>query len=434
MPASDQPTNVSLPYGENRVTLSLPCPVELLVPQYDSPPASENELVLRALEEPLGTPPLEELARGRHSAVILIACRTRRTGSQVYVPLIVEKLLRAGIALSNITVVTATGTHDNFRPEDAELLLGSSLAGHVRFEGHDCHSPEKLRHVGTTSRGTDVLLSTRYLDADLKIATGRVTCHYFAGFSGGRKAILPGVSALKTTRHNHSFAVLRDGDIRVNPATRNGLLRGNPIHEDMLEAASFAPPDFTINTVLDTRHRIVAAFGGEMVQAHEAAVEIVRKHDFLAVQEPYDWLIVSSGGAPYDVNGIQAIKAPINTYQAVRPGGCLLLFSECPEGIMEWLLQATELNDPLELRQRIRDRRLILGHNALWIEEIRQRCHVIMMTRLPEEAVRRLGFHYVRSPQEAVELAHKLSPAPHRIGVVPFGTTTVTTISPAPCA
>lgn len=417
--------SVRLPYGHGFLDAELPLPAEVLCPQYVPSKNTEKEIIETALDVPLGSPPLEEVARGRKSAVILIACRTRRTGSPVYVPAIVERLLRAGIPREEITVVTATGSHDNFRSQDAELLLGPELAKWIRFEGHDCHSPDKLRYVGTTSRGTEVRLSARYLEADLKIATGRVTCHYFAGFSGGRKAILPGVSALTTIRQNHSFAVLREGEIRVNPMTANGVLAGNPIHEDMVEAASFAPPDFTLNTVLNAEHKIVAAFGGDMVAAHEHAAELVRQSDFIEVSEPYDWLLVSSGGAPYDANGIQAIKAPINNYKAVREGGVFILAAECPEGIAEWLLQATELNDPADLRARIRDGRLILGHNALWIEEIRRRSTVIMVTSLPPQTVARLGFEYAPSLAAAVKRALELTGRPKRVGVIRFGTTTV---------
>ncbi len=424
-------TKVRLPYGKGYMETQIPADVEELRSNYPVPSLDEYALVAAALDEPLGTPPLEELARGKRSAVILIACRTRRTGSHIYVPLIVERLLRAGMPREGITVITATGSHDNFRPQDAELLLGPELAPWIRFEGHDCHSPEKLRYVGTTSRGTEVRLSQRYLDADLKIATGRVTCHYFAGFSGGRKAILPGVSALSTIRQNHSFAVLRDGEIQVNPTTANGILEGNPIHEDMLEAASFAPPDFTLNTVLNANHQIVAAFGGEMRQAHEQAADLVRRHDFLKIDAPYDWLIVSSGGAPYDVNGIQAIKAPINLYKAVRPGGALVLLAECPEGIPEWLLQATELNDPGELRQRIRDGRLILGHNALWLEEIRNHCHVVMVSAMPESTVLRLGFQYAPTLSAAIGKVYGLTISPERIGVTYSGTVTCVATSSA---
>lgn len=417
--------SVRLPYGHGFLEAELPVSADVLRPQYETTKDTEKGIVETALDIPLSSPPLEEIARGRKSAVILIACRTRRTGSPVYVPAIVERLLRAGIPREEITVVTATGSHDNFRPQDAELLLGPELAKWIRLEGHDCHSPDKLRYVGTTSRGTEVRLSARYLEADLKIATGRVTCHYFAGFSGGRKAVLPGVSALTTIRQNHSFAVLRDGEIRVNPMTANGVLAGNPIHEDMVEAASLAPPDFTLNTVLNADHQIVAAFGGDMVAAHERAAELVRQSDFIEVREPYDWLIVSSGGAPYDVNGIQAIKAPINNYKAVREGGVFILLAECPEGIAEWLLQATELHDPAELRQRIRDGRLILGHNALWLEEIRQRSTVIMVTSLSPQTVARLGFEYAPSLAAAVIRARELTGTPHRIGLVPLGTITV---------
>ena len=419
-------TRVEVPYGTGTLDCELPVAPHKLMPHYAEPHCSELELVARALDTPLGKPPLAELGRGKKRAVILIACRTRRTGSHIYVPLIVERLVKAGIPYEEITVITATGTHDNFRPQDAELLLGKELAGRVRFVGHDCDSPEKLEYVGTTSRGTEVFLNRTYLEADLRIVTGRVTCHYFAGFSGGRKGILPGVSARKTIRYNHSFAVIRNKDeVELNPHTVNGLLDGNPIHEDMLEAAKFAMPDFCLNTVLDPAHRIVAAFGGDMLEAHRAAVEIVREKDFISVDEPFDWLIVSSGGAPYDVNGIQAIKAPINTFAGVRKGGALILTAECPEGFPEWLLESTEIKSPEKLRAKIAAGQVVNGHNALWLEKTRSHAAVILVSALKADTIERLGFYPAKTLREAIRIAKDLTSAPQRIGIVLFGTTTV---------
>jgi lactate racemase len=397
--------------------------VELL-PNSVSPPAPEADLVRHALENPVGARPLADLARGRDSAIILISCRTRRTGSPVFVPEMVATLNAAGIPDGRITVYTATGTHDNFRPEDAELLLGSDIARRVKVMGHDCHTPEKLVEVGITSRGTRVRLNRTYLDADLKIAAGRVTYHYFAGFSAGRKSILPGVSAFDTIVQNHSMALIREGDVRPNPHTRNGNLATNPIHLDMVEAARMAPPDFTFVTACNTKNQITHAFGGDVEQAHMAGVDAIREVDSPVVDRPADLLLMSCGGAPNDCNGVQMIKAVLNNWKVVRRGGVIILAAECPEGTARWLIDACSIADLDELKRQAAERRIRHAHNPFWIREAREHASVILVTKLPDADMAALGFGRAPDLESALKMAEDLSGKPRLTYVVPYGNTT----------
>lgn len=413
-------------YGSRWLDVGVPGQLIELVPSHARPARSEEEIVRAALERPVAGPALAECARGRRSAIILIACRTRRTGSQVFVPEIVRVLNEAGLPDDAITVYTATGTHDNFRPQDAELLAGADCARRLRFMGHDCRTPETLVEVGTTSRGNRVRVSRAYLDADLKIATGRVTYHYFAGFSAGRKAVLPGVCAQDTILFNHAFAVERTGGtVRLNPEARNGNLATNPVHLDMLDAARMAPPDFTLSTVLDTDDRLVGAFGGDMEAAHAAGVAVVRAADRVRIDAPCDWMVVSCGGAHCDGSAIQAIKALLNSYRAVRRGGAIIFVAECPEGAAGWLTEACSLRGPGELEGRILEGRVRQAHNPLWIRDAREHAHVIMVTSLPQADVEAFGFHRAASLEEAAELATRLAGTPRTTAVVPYGNITV---------
>ncbi|MGH0032081.1 MAG: nickel-dependent lactate racemase [Myxococcota bacterium] len=412
-----------LTYGSERVACRPPGRVTTLLPLQGPPSRPEADIVRDALEHPDGTPPLRELAKGRRTAIVLIACRTRRTGSAVFLPEILRELNAAGLRDEDVLVYTATGTHDNYREQDAPLLAGEDCARRLRFAGHDCRND--LVEVGTTSRGNRVRLSRAYLEADLKIATGRVTYHYFAGFTGGRKAILPGVAAFETIATNHRQASLVEGGVRLNPATRNGRLADNPIHLDMLEAARLAPPDFTLNTVLDTENRILHAFGGDMERSHERATAIVGPGDSPVLPAPVDWLLLSCGGAHLDVNAVQSIKAVLNSYQAVRPGGAIILSAECAEGIAPWLREVCSVKDPAELDRRIAAGELRHPHNALWIRQVRERAHVVMVTKLSEDEVTDLGFHKAGSLEHAMALARELSGPPETSAVVPFGNTTV---------
>jgi nickel-dependent lactate racemase len=384
------------------------------------------DLANDAVERPLDSAPLEALARGRRRAIILIACRTRRTGSHILLPRIVKALNAAGLGDDQILVYAATGTHDNWRAEDAPLLAGADCAARLRFQGHDCRT--NLAVVGTTSRGNRVALSRAYLDADLKIATGRVTYHYFAGFTGGRKAVLPGVSGFDTIAFNHRMATAPDPALHVNPAARNGVLDGNPIHEDMLEAASMAPPDFTLCTVLDSSSRMVHAFGGDMRAAHAAAVKVVRRGDAPSVQRAADWMLLSCGGAHADVNAVQALKAVVNNHRAVRRGGAIIFAAECAEGMAPWLRELGNVRDPEELDRRFRQGELRHPHNALYLGEATSRAHIIMVTSLPEADVKRLGFRRADTLSAACNLATTLSGPPKTTFVVPYGNTTVVNV------
>lgn len=427
------PTPIRVPYGETHLEGSVPAEVQVLMPGSEAPRRPPRELVAEALDAPTGTPPLEELARGRRSAVILISCRTRRTGSPIFVEEIVRRLNAAGIPDQGITVITATGTHDNFRAQDAPLLVGEEIARRLRLQGHDCRTPGKLRLVGETSRGTRVELSTAYLEADLRIACGRVTFHYFAGFTGGRKAILPGVSSFDSTEHNHAMAVLRDGEISLHPDTRNGILDTNPIHLDMLEAARMCPPELTLSTVLNTEKEITHVFAGELEGPHLAAVEMVRRLDAPVVTREADLAVISSGGAPSDVNTIQCLKALFNNAHVVRRGGAVILCAQGAEGSPEWLLKATEIPALDRLRDWIGSGKLRKGHNALWNHRIRERSHVIFVTDLPDRDVERLGHRKARTLREALDLARAVSGRPRLTYVIPYGNVTVVNGGREPC-
>jgi nickel-dependent lactate racemase len=410
-------------YDADTLELWPPGDAQLLLPGIRPAAEPEASVVRRALDRPLATAPLVELARGRRSAIVLVACRTRRTGSAVFLPEIADALNAAGIPDESILVCSATGTHANWRDGDAELLAGPDCARRLRFAGHDCE--RDLADVGTTARGTRVRLARRYLDAELKIATGRVAYHYFAGFSGGRKAVLPGVAGFESILANHGLAVLKEGGVRLHPEARNGSLAANPVHLDMLEAAAFAPPDFTLSTALDAGDRIAAAFGGELEASHAAAVERVREADAPRVAAAADWLFVSPGRPHAQGNALQALKALVNNFRAVRPGGAIVFAAACAEGIPEWLRLGASVRDDGELEQAILAGKLRQPHNALWLREVRRHAHVIMLTRLAEGVVKDLGFEKADDLEGALRLAERRA-GPARLSyVVPFGNTTV---------
>ncbi|MFN0151729.1 MAG: nickel-dependent lactate racemase [bacterium] len=400
---------MKIPYGNGALEAPEIAGLRVLLPNAAPPARAEIETLRAALEAPIDRPPLRELARGRGDAVILISCRTRRTGSALFIPLILDALNEGGIADGRILVLAATGTHDNWRDADRPLLLGAA-ADRVRVVGHDAHTADGLADIGTTSFGNRVRLNRRYLDAGLKIATGRVTHHYFAGFTAGPKAVLPGVAAFDTIVTNHRRTLIVDGDtVRLHPHTNNGCLDKNPVHLEMIEAARMAPPDFSLLTVLNTQNEVTAAFGGETLAAHARAVAMVREADAPRLDAPADIVLLSSGGAPLDVNFVQAMKALMNCEAAVRPGGAIVLAAECAEGAAPWLMEGVAMRDPAEFARRAASGEMRHAHNAIRLDALRRRAHVVMVTQLAPAIVDTLGFHRAGTIGEALALARRLA-------------------------
>jgi nickel-dependent lactate racemase len=425
---------VRLPFGTTSLEIP-PIPgLRVLLPNTRAPERPQREILSDAIASPLGAPPLREIARGRRDAVILISCRTRRTGSHLYVPLLLDALNAGGIPDERILVLAATGTHANWRDDDAPLLLGDA-AGRVRVMSHDAQDARGLAEVGVSSFGNRILLNRRYLDADLKIATGRVTYHYFAGFTAGPKAILPGVAGYDTIVANHRRILERDGDdVRIHAETRNGNLETNPVHREMCEAARMAPPDFSMLTVLNAANEMTAAFGGETFAAHARAVDAVRDADAPWVDAPADLALVSCGGAPLDVNFVQSLKALANCEAAVRPGGAIVLAAECPDGARAALLEATAIADDREFARRVAAATAHQLHNAPWIRRISRRAHVIMISHLSPAAVDALGFHRAETIGDALALAQRLAGTTDDAIAVPHGNITYVRVRRMPAS
>ncbi len=412
-----------LPYATQRVHIDLPSGwrlqrLEPRVPERCSP---AGEVLDAALAAPIGTPPLRELTRGRRSAAILIPGKARRVGTQEYVPRLLEELNQGGIADEAIEIFLADGTHEQHLERDIADLLGDDVIRRVRCVGHACDDSDSLVRVGTTSAGTPVLLNRRVCAADLKIVTGRIVPHYFAGFTGGRKTLIPGVAGFQTIVANHRLTL--DGTRGIHPAARAGNLDGNPVHADMLEAARMAPPDFCLNTLLDAEHHIMAAVAGDFEAAHAAGVRLAHTLLNVTVEAPVDAAIVSAGGLPYDCNFMQALKAPFNTQSIVRRGGALLWLAECRGGMQPQFLEWASIASDEELRRAVSAHYALTGHNSIMLRDLIRRFDVALYSALPSAAVQRLGLHPVASIAAGVQWLAQRCGAATTCAIVPHAST-----------
>lgn len=375
--------HIQLPYG--RGTLELDLDADVLDSECRDVVTSEKldqlEILRAALRLPLGTPRLHELVsrKASPSIVIVVDDHTRAAPSELMLTALYEEL--GADARDCITVLVACGTHQS--PSDADLrrILGSYY-GSVPVTIHDCDAPD-LTVVGTTSRGTPVMLNPVYMNADIKILTGDVTLHYYAGFGGGRKSILPGIAARDTIEANHALL--------VHEQARTANLAGNPVHLDMLEAAHFAPPDFILNAVCSSPERIEQAYAGSMDLAFQKGVTSARTLFCRTSDTLYDLLIVSAGGSPKDRNLYQAAKAIEYCYRAVVPRGTLLLVAECPEGVGDQLFAEWMDRYPTyaATEEAILTHFVLGGHKAFYIRKVMEMIDLAVVSELDMELLAR---------------------------------------------
>jgi nickel-dependent lactate racemase len=246
---------------------------------------------------------------------------------------------------------------------DVAALLGEDLVTRIRCLGHDCRKEEEVVELGTTRFGTPVLINRQVLDSEVKVLTGRIVPHYFAGFSGGRKALIPGVAGFRTILANHRLTL--DRQRGIHPAVGPCSLANNPVHLDMLEGARMAKPDFCLNTLLSSDHQMIGAVAGDFEIAHEEGCRLAAQWLRLTLAEPVDVLVTSAGGLPYDCNFMQALKTVFNVQDIVRPGGAILWVAECPQGINPGFLGWAALPSDTELEEAVRAKYSLTGHNSI---------------------------------------------------------------------
>ncbi len=414
--------DIELPYGERKLKVSVPERnlAGVILPTDISPEEGAREAIVSALERPMGSRPLKEIAKGRKDAVIVVDDNTRPCPTWEMMPPVLEVLNKAGIPDGKITVIFATGTHRTVRDDEAQRLLGKDIASRVRYISNDPHGDD-FTYVGTTSRGTDIEVKNAYLEADLKILLGDVEIHYFAGYGGGRKSILPGICSYKTIQENY---IANFFDHTAAP----GILDGNPMYENMTEAARLAPPDFTLNVVQNSRHEIVGAFAGDFDMVLRKGAELIDRMYKVSVKEKADIVIAAADGNPHDINMYQAYKAIHLSLPVVKDGGRIILVAACPDGMgskayEEWL---REYDTPEEVEAALRKEFIPGGHKVYFQYNAIKRAKISMVTEMNKETVEGLlRFKYEESVQGALEKAIEEYGENSRVLVIPRGTTTL---------
>lgn len=392
--------------------------LSVLRPRTGAPGATPAELIERALDHCADA--LSRFQPGEQ-VVIVTSDVTRPTGSDVYLPLLVSRLNAAGIRDRDIEIVIALGIHRKQTEAEHRKILGE-LYGRIKVTDHDCDDPGALVYLGDTARGIPVELNRRVAEAKRLILTGAVTFHYFAGFGGGRKSILPGVSSRKSCMASH-FALLNEGEgSGRHPKAGTGNLEGNPVHEAMLEACAMRPPDFILNTVLTADKRILAAFAGDWRSAHLEGCRFLADAFSYPISRQADLVVVSCGGFPKDINLIQAHKSMEYASRALKHGGVMILLAECRDGYGN----ATFFNwfrypGCGELESALRKRYEINGQTAWSVKEKAERFRIVLVSQLAPEEVATMGMIPAQTLQQALDLALPMLPADFSAYLIPEG-------------
>ena len=410
--------DLELGYGKECQLVSIPDSnlMDVLVPneiplEQDGPTA-----VRRALAAPIGTPRLREIVHPGEKIVLITSDITRPVPSRVIVPEILDELYAAGIPREDITLVFGLGSHRPHTAAEQEALAGSRVFQEIRCVDSN---PDDCIHLGFTRRGTPVDITRVVAEADRRICIGNVEFHWFAGYSGGAKAIMPGVSTRAAIEKNHRH--MADVHARVTQ------LEGNPIREDIEEAAAICGVDFIVNVVLDAHKQIIYAAAGDVTAAHRDACNVLRRLYLKPIAHQADIVIVSQGGAPKDMNLYQLQKALDNARHAVRDGGIIILVGSCPEGLGEtvfeqWMLQA---NSPDEILERIGREFCIGGHKAAAFSKVLVRASILLVSQLPDDLVRRIFMEPFHSVQQALTEALSRLGSQASVLVMPYGGATL---------
>ncbi len=320
---------VELSFGRGQLAVALPPDASPVVIRKRTlaPLADPGGAIRHAFENPVGGRPLAAAARGAGRASILVCDITRPVPNHLFLRPMIETIAAAGVALEAITVLVATGLHRPNEGDELAALIGDDwVLDHVRVENH--HARDDLAHVdlGRTARGTPIRIDRRFVEADLRIATGLVEPHFMAGWSGGRKVVAPGVAGHETIRTFHSARFMED------PAAREGNLEGNPLHEEQTEIVGRIGAILGLNTVLDDQRRLAHVTFGEVLESHRAAVEFVAAATRVPVGRRFGTVLTSSAGYPLDRTYYQTVKGMVTPLDILAPGGTLIMASECGEG------------------------------------------------------------------------------------------------------
>jgi nickel-dependent lactate racemase len=317
---------VQLFYGSNGLVVNLPDERTTVVRSRATPPI-EDEMgaVLQALRQPTASKPLRDMVGPKDQVAIVFSDITRPMPYRKILPALLSELSR--VPVPQIVFINALGTHRPNTQDELVEILGPGIVGRYRIEQHDCHSERDLVLLGRTSSGNEIWVNRTYMQSSIRILTGFIEPHLFAGFSGGPKAVLPGIAGMRTVKANHGARMIG------HPGSGFARTEGNPIWEEMMEVALKTEPTFLLNVTQTENRAISGVFAGDLREAHRAGVEFARRNTMIPLEHPFEVVVTTAGGYPLDISMYQSVKGVAIAGSIVKEGGAIVLASECREGV-----------------------------------------------------------------------------------------------------
>ena len=414
----------SIPYGSAALELELPDEkvAGVLEPSHGTSDAtlSEDEIVLKAMANPYGGVTLREMAEGKATCTIIISDHTRPVPSKHIIPFMLAEL-REGNPDIEITLLVATGFHRPTITDELRAKLGDEIVDSERIVIHDAFDPDSNVKIGVLPSGADLVVDRVAIETDLLVSEGFIEPHFFAGFSGGRKSVLPGVCDAVTVMGNHCSKFI------ASPCARTGVLEGNPLHNDMVDAARQAKLAYIVNVVIDDDKRVIAAFAGDTFEAHKAGTEFLSQ-SVRVKAVPADIVITGNGGAPLDQNMYQCVKSMTAAEASAKEGGVIIECAECADGtggegfyralkdcenadaLMTEILQVPQKETKPDQWEYQIQARILMHHPVIYVSRPGMR-----------QTIEEMKMMYAETLDEALAMAHEIVGDDAKITVIPNG-------------
>ena len=383
-------------------------------------PKDALELVRESMEHPIGSPRLRDLAVGKRKVTVIASDHTRPVPSKFIIPLMLDEI-RAGSPDAEITILVATGLHRTTTVDELAAKFGDEIVARERIVVHDCDDAANLVNLGKLPSGGDLIVNRLAVEADLLVAEGFIEPHFFAGFSGGRKSVLPGIASRATVMYNHNAGFI------AHPKARTGVIDGNPIHEDMLFAARAAKLAFVVNVVIDAAHEPIFSVAGDCDAAHRAGREFLSSKCRVAAV-PADIAISTNGGYPLDQNIYQSVKGMTAAEATVKQGGVIVMFAESADGHGGASFHKTFRDEP-DLERMMRtflarrpEETIIDQWQSQILARVLLKAKVVFVSACDDQTVRDMHMIPAHSPEEALDKAKALVGRPdYIVTVIPDG-------------
>ncbi|MDH5173916.1 MAG: nickel-dependent lactate racemase [Elusimicrobiota bacterium] len=419
--------DIKLAYGKKCLNITLPEEgLTIIEPKFVPGIPDEKKAFVDSLNRPIGSPPLKELIKSKDNVAIVFSDLTRPVPNRRIIPWLLEEL--SGVSKDRIVLINATGMHRANTIEELTEMLGEEVVRNYRIVNHNAQKKEEMVRLGKTKAGGDIWVNGNYIRAGVKILTGFIEPHFFAGFSGGPKSVLPGISGEDTIMHNHSANMLN------HPKADWSITRGNPLWEEIREVALMTKPTFIINVTLNKEIEISGVFSGDMDLAHQKGVEFARESAMRAVPHLFDLVITTNSGYPLDLNLYQTVKGMSAASQIVKKGGAIICVSECSDGIPEHgnyrrILQMGK--SPEEILKIVGSPGFSMFDQweAQIQAEIQTKARVYLYSELPEKDVVACHLEPIKDIEGTVERIRKDLGNSPRIAVLPEGPMTIPYLS-----